>query len=156
MCLLFLFFFFQAEDGIRDVAVTGVQTCALPILAGFSMGTGEVTRYLGTYGSERVAKAVLVATIPPFLLKTADNPEGVDRAVFEGIKAAVLADRPAYIKAFLDNFYNLDTYAGIRISDQAWQGSFIAAVGASAYATWACVDSWLTDFRDDLRKINVP
>src|SRR5437660_946146 len=82
------------------------------ILAGFSMGTGEVTRYLGTYGAERVAKAVLIATIPPFLLKTADNPEGVDRAVFEGIKAAVLADRPASIKAFLDNFYNVDTYAG--------------------------------------------
>ncbi len=99
------------------------------ILAGFSMGTGEVTRYLGTYGSERVAKAVLIATIPPFLLKTADNPEGVDRAVFEGIKAAVLADRPAYIKAFLDNFYNVDTYAGTRVSDQAWQSSFIAAVG---------------------------
>ena len=126
------------------------------ILAGFSMGTGEVTRYLGTYGSERVAKAVLMGTIPPFLLKTADNPEGVDRAVFEGIKAAVLADRPAYIKAFLDNFYNVDTYAGTRVSDQAWQSSFIAAVGASAYATWACVDSWLTDFREDLRKINVP
>ena len=126
------------------------------ILAGFSMGTGEVTRYLGTYGAERVAKAVLVGTIPPFLLKTPDNPEGVDRAVFDGIKAAVLADRPAYIKAFLDNFYNVDTYAGTRVSDQAWQSSFIAAVGASAYATWACVDSWLTDFRDDLREINVP
>jgi len=89
-------------------------------------------------------------------LKTADNREAVDRAVFEGIKAAVLADRPASIKAFLDNFYNVDTYAGTRVSDQAWQSSFIAAVGASAYATWACVDSWLTDFRDDLRKINVP
>ncbi|TMK43500.1 MAG: alpha/beta hydrolase, partial [Actinobacteria bacterium] len=126
------------------------------VLAGFSMGTGEVTRYLGSYGSERVAKAVLIGTIPPFLLKTADNPEGIDRAVFEGIKAAVLADRPAYIKAFLDNFYNVDTYAGTRVSDQAWQSSFITAVGASAYATWACVDSWLTDFRDDLRKINVP
>src|SRR4051794_11520006 len=85
------------------------------ILTGFSMGTGEVTRYLGTYGAERVAKAVLMGTIPPFLLKTPDNPEGVDRAVFEGIKAAVLADRPAYVKAFLDNFYNVDTYAGTRI-----------------------------------------
>ncbi len=79
-----------------------------------------------------MAKPVLMATIPPFLLKTADNPEGVDRAVFEGIKAAVLADRPAYIKAFLDNFYNVDTYAGTRVSDQAWQSSFIAAVSASA------------------------
>ncbi len=84
------------------------------------------------------------------------NPEGVDRAVFEGIKAAVIADRPAYIKDFLDNFSNTDTYAGTRISDQAWQSSFITAVGASAHATWACVDAWLTDFRADLPAIDVP
>ena len=126
------------------------------VLVGFSMGTGEVTRYLGTHGSGRVSKAVLMGTIPPFLLKTDDNPEGVDRAVFEGIKAAVLADRPAYFKAFLDNFYNTDTYSGTRISEQAWQSSFITAVGASAYAAWACVDSWLEDFRDDLPEIDVP
>src|SRR2546422_10800037 len=107
------------------------------VLAGFSMGTGEVTRYLGTYGSERVAKAVLIGTIPPFLLKTADNPEGVDRAVFEGIKAALLADRSAYIKAFLDNSYNVDTYGGTRVTDQAWQSSFIPAGGDSAYAARA-------------------
>jgi non-heme chloroperoxidase len=126
------------------------------VLVGFSMGTGEVVRFFGTYGSDRAAKAVLMGSIPPFLLKTDDNPEGVDRSVFEGIKAAVIADRPAYLKAFLDNFYNTDTYAGTRISDQAWQSSFISAVGASAYATWACVDSWLTDFRADLREIDVP
>jgi non-heme chloroperoxidase len=126
------------------------------VLAGFSMGTGEVTRYLGAYGSARVAKAVLMGAIPPFLLKTADNPEGVEAAVFEGIKAAVIADRPAYFKDFLDNFYNTDTFAGTRISDQAWQNSFIVAVGASAYAAYACVDTWLTDFRADLPKIDVP
>jgi non-heme chloroperoxidase len=126
------------------------------VLVGFSMGTGEVTRYLGSYGSGRVSKAVLIGTIPPFVLKTDDNPEGVDRSVFEGIKSAVLADRPAYLKSFLDNFYNTDVYAGTRISDQAWQSSFITAVGASAYATWACVDTWLTDFRADLPKIDVP
>src|SRR6266851_7672338 len=125
-------------------------------LVGFSMGTGEVTRYLGKYGSGRVRKAALLGAIPPFLLKTDDNPEGVDRAVFEGIKAAVIADRPAYIKDFLDNFSNTDTYAGTRISDQAWQSSFITAVGASAHATWACVDAWLTDFRADLPDIDVP
>ncbi|MFI5066380.1 MAG: alpha/beta fold hydrolase [Streptosporangiales bacterium] len=126
------------------------------VLVGFSMGTGEVTRYLGTYGSARVRKAVLMGAIPPFLLKTADNPEGVDQSVFGGIKAAVLADRPAYFKDFLDNFYNVDVLRPSRISDQAWQNSFNVAVAASAHAAYACVDTWLTDFRADLPKIDVP
>ena len=126
------------------------------VLCGFSMGTGEVTRYLGTYGSARVRKAVLMGAIPPFLLKTADNPEGVDGAVFDDIKAAVLADRPAFFKGFLDNFNNVDVLGGTRISEQAWQNSFAVAIGASAYAAHACVDTWLTDFRDDLPTIDVP
>jgi non-heme chloroperoxidase len=126
------------------------------VLVGFSMGSGEVTRYLGTYGSARVAKAVLMGTIPPFLLKTSDNPDGVDGAVFDEIKAAVLNDRPAFFKSFLDNFNNVDVLGGSRISEQAWQNSFIVAVGASPYAAHACVDTWLTDFRDDLPKIDVP
>jgi non-heme chloroperoxidase len=126
------------------------------VLVGFSMGTGEVTRYLGTYGSGRVRKAVLMGAIPPYLLKTDDNPEGVDQKVFDDIKAAVVADRPAYMKDFLDNFYNVDVLGGTRISDQAWQNSFVTAVGASAYAAEACVDTWLTDFRNDLPKIDVP
>jgi non-heme chloroperoxidase len=126
------------------------------VLAGHSMGTGEVTRYLGTYGSERVSKAALLAPIPPFLLKTDDNPEGVDGAVFEGIKAAILKDRDAYFKDFLDNFYNVDKLGGTRISDQAWQASFNVAAGSSPYATFACVETWLTDFRADLPKIDVP
>jgi non-heme chloroperoxidase len=125
-------------------------------LVGFSMGTGEVTRYLGTYGSARVRKAALLGAIPPFLLKTDDNPEGVDGQVFEGLKAAIVKDRYAYFKDFFDNFYNVDKLAPERISDQAYQASFIVAVGASPYATYACVDSWLTDFRDDLPKIDVP
>jgi non-heme chloroperoxidase len=126
------------------------------VLAGFSMGTGEVTRYLGTYRSSRVRKAALFGAIPPFLLKTDDNPEGVDRDVFDGIKAAIVADRYAYFKDFLDNFYNVDKLGGTRISDQAWQASFNVAAGASPHATYACVDAWLTDFRQDLPKIDVP
>ena len=118
------------------------------------MGTGEVTRYLATYGSARVSKAALLAPIPPFLLKTDDNPDGVDAAVFDDIKAAVIADRPAYFKNFLDNFYNIDVLAGTRVSDQAWQNSFNIAVAASAHAAHACVDTWLTDFRDDLPMID--
>jgi non-heme chloroperoxidase len=126
------------------------------VLVGFSMGTGEVARYLGTYGSARVAKAVFMGAIPPFLLKTGDNPEGVDGSVFDEIKAAVVTDRPAYFKNFLDNFYNVDVLGGTRISEQAWQNSFTVAIGASPYAAHACVDTWLTDFRDDLPKIDVP
>jgi non-heme chloroperoxidase len=126
------------------------------VLVGFSMGTGEVVRYLGAYGSARVAKAVLLGVIPPFLRKTGDNPEGVDGSVFDDIKAAVVNDRPAYFKDFLDNFYNVDVLGGTRISEQAWQNSFTVAIGASPYAAHACVDTWLTDFRDDLSKIDVP
>jgi non-heme chloroperoxidase len=126
------------------------------ILVGFSMGTGEVTRYLGTYGSERVRKAALLGALPPFLLKTDDNPEGVDGEVFEQIKAAIVKDRYAYFKDFFDNFYNVDKLMPERISEQAWQASFGVAAGASPFATYACVDTWLTDFRDDLPKIDVP
>jgi non-heme chloroperoxidase len=126
------------------------------VLVGFSMGTGEVTRYLGRYGSARVAKAVLLGAIPPFLPKRDDNPEGVDGQVFEDIKAAITADRYAYLKDFLDNFYNVDVLAPERISDQAWQASFNVAVASGPHATYVCVDTWLTDFRDDLPKIDVP
>jgi non-heme chloroperoxidase len=126
------------------------------VLAGFSMGTGEVTRYLGTYGSDRVRQAVLMGAIPPFLLKTDDNPEGVDGSVFDGIKKAVIADRPAYFKDFLDNFYNVDVLGGTRISDQAWQASFNTACVASPLAAHDCVNSWLEDFREDVARIDVP
>src|SRR5947208_4160776 len=126
------------------------------VLVGFSMGTGEVTRYLGTYGSKRVSKAALLGAIPPFLLKTADNPEGLDGQVFEGIKAAIVKDRYTYFEDFLNNFYNVDVLGGSRISDRAWQASFNVAAGASPFATYACIDTWLTDCRADLAKIDVP
>ena len=125
-------------------------------LVGFAMGTGEVTRYLATYGSSRISKAVLMGAIPPFLLKTDENPDGVEQSVFDNIKAAVIADRPAYFKNFLNNSYNVDVLAGTRVSDQAWHNSFNVALTASAHAAHACIDTWLTDFRDDLPMIDVP
>ncbi|GAA0384960.1 arylesterase [Acrocarpospora corrugata] len=125
-------------------------------LVGFSMGTGEITRYLGRHGSERVRKAVLMGAIPPFLLQTADNPDGVDGKVFDAIKESIVHDRPAYLKEFLDNFYNVDVYRGTRISDAAWQNSFVVATLASPYAEYACVDAWLTDFRADLPHFDMP
>ena len=125
-------------------------------LVGFSMGTGEVTRYLGSRGSARVRRAALLGALPPFLLKTDDNPEGLDGEVFDGIKAAILGDRFAYLETFLIDSYNADVLGGSRISDQAWHAAFIAALGASAHAMHACVDTWLTDFRPDLRRFDVP
>lgn len=126
------------------------------ILAGFSMGSGEVTRYLSSYGSARVAKAALFGPIPPFLLRTDDNPDGVEQSVFDGLMDAIVADRPAFLKAFLDDFNNVDKLGGSRISEQAWQAQWNVAVGASPIATLACVPSWLTDFRRDVPRIDVP
>lgn len=126
------------------------------VLAGFSMGTGEVTRYLGAYGSAGVGKAVLLGAIPPFLLRTDDNPEGVPRAVFDGIEAAIVADRYAYFDTFFADFYNTDALAPGRIGDAAPRASFQVAAGSSPYATHACVGTWLTDFRADLPNNDVP
>src|ERR1700732_1920963 len=126
------------------------------VLAGFSMGTGEVTRYLGTHGSAGVSKAALFGVIPPFLLQTDDNPKGVPGEVFDGIKQAIVADRYAYFDDFFANFYNTDVLAPERIGDAALRASFQVAAGSSPYATYACVDTWLTDFRGDLPKIDVP
>src|ERR1022692_3052442 len=125
-------------------------------LVGFSMGGGEVARYLGKYGSKGVSKAVIISGIPPFLLKTADNPEGVDGSVFEGIQKAVAADRYAFFTDFFKNFYNTDLLLGKRVSDQAVQSSWNVAAGASATASLACVPTWYEDFRKDLTRIDVP
>jgi non-heme chloroperoxidase len=126
------------------------------ILAGFSMGTGEVTRYLGAYGSARVSKGVLVSPIPPFLLQTDDNAEGLPASLFDGFVRTAAADQPAWMKGFLDNFYNYDVLGGKLISEQAYRANWNVAAGASALATVACIPTWETDFRADLPKIDVP
>jgi non-heme chloroperoxidase len=125
-------------------------------LVGHSMGTGEVTRYLSTHGSARVARGVLVSPIPPFLLQTADNPEGLPGSLFDEFAKEAKADAPAFLKGFLDNFYNFDEYRGTLVSDQAFQASWNVAAGASAVAAVACIATWETDFRQDLPKIDVP
>ena len=90
-------------------------------LVGHSMGTGEVTRYLSRYGSARVARGVLVSPIPPFLLQTEDNPDGVPASPFEGFVQAARQDTPAGMKGFLDNFYNMEKLRGTLISEQAYR-----------------------------------
>lgn len=125
-------------------------------LVGFSMGGGEVARYIGKHGPKGVSKAVIIGGIPPYLLKTSDNPEGVDGSVFEGIQKAVAADRYAFFTEFFKNFFNMDVFLGKRISEQAVQASWNVAAGASATASLACVPTWHEDFRNDLVRIEVP
>jgi non-heme chloroperoxidase len=125
-------------------------------LVGFSMGTGEVTRYIGKYGTKRVRKAVLIGTLGPYLVKTADNPQGVDTSAFEGIKAAIAADRPALLMNFLRNFYNYDVTGGKLVSEHVLQDNWNVAVGASAIGTLTCVDAWVEDFRQDIARNTLP
>jgi len=125
-------------------------------LVGFSMGTGEVTRYIGKYGTTRVRKAVLIGTLGPYLVKAAHNPEGVEAKVFEDIKAALRADRPAFLMDFLRNFYNYDVTGGKLVSERVLEDNWNVAAGASAIGTVACVDCWIEDFRKDVKKNTVP
>src|SRR5438093_11986760 len=121
-----------------------------------SMGGGEVARYMGKYGSKGVSKAVFIGSVPPFLLKTPDNPEGVDNAVFDGIQKAIVADRYMFFTEFFKNFYNTDVFLGKRVSEQAVQAGWNLAAGASATASLACVPTWHEDFRQDLKRVDVP
>src|SRR5229473_3195272 len=126
------------------------------VLAGFAMGTGEVARYLAAHGPGRVKAAVLIAPLLPCLLKTGDNPGGIDRTVFDRLTARIAADRPAAMKDFMDHSYNIDLLDGSRVSDQAWQNSFYVAISASARAALGCVAACLEDFRGDLATIGIP
>jgi non-heme chloroperoxidase len=124
---------------LRDVA-----------LVGFSMGGGEVARYLGKYGSDGVRKAVIISGVPPYLL------DSVPRSVFDGLEAAAKADRYAFFTEFFKNFYNTDVLLAKRVSSQAVEASMAAAIRSSAFATVACIPTWYTDFRPDLDRIDIP
>ena len=127
------------------------------VLVGFSMGSGEVGRYISAYGSARVAKAVFLGSLEPFLLQTDDNPTGVPQSVFDGLTEAVTADRYAFFTEFFKNFYNTDTFLGTpRLSEEALRASWNLAASSGAYASIAAQPTWLTDFRADIPRIDVP
>jgi non-heme chloroperoxidase len=142
-----------AEDLRKLVTHLNLSNFAL---VGFSMGGGEVARYIGKYGSKGVSRAVFISSVPPYLLKTADNPDGVDAGVFDGIQKAVAADRYAFFTEFFKNFFNTDVFLGKRISEEAVQASWNVAASASATASLACVPTWHEDFRADLGRVEVP
>ncbi|MGY2873642.1 non-heme chloroperoxidase [Marmoricola sp. URHA0025 HA25] len=126
------------------------------VLVGFSMGTGEVGRYLGTYGSDRVAKAVFLGSLEPYLLQAEDNPEGVPQSVFDGLLDAVTSDRYAFFTQFFAGFFNTDEFLGNRLSQEALDANQQLAYNASPYASVWAQPTWLTDFRADIEKIDVP
>jgi pimeloyl-ACP methyl ester carboxylesterase len=125
-------------------------------LVGHSMGTGEVTRYIGKHGAGRLRRVALIGTLGPYLVKAPDNPEGVDASVFEGIRDAIRSDRPAYMLEFLRQFYNYDVDGGRLVSERVLESNWNIAVGASAIGTLACVDAWVEDFRGDIPRNDVP
>ena len=126
------------------------------VLVGFSMGTGEVTRYLAAYGSAGVRAAVLLGALPPYILQAEDNPQGVPDSVFDGLKQAHVDDRYAFFDSFLGSSYNADASMPERLSEAALRASLQVAAGSGPHASYACIDAWLTDFRGDLPKIDIP
>jgi len=125
-------------------------------LVGHSMGTGEITRYIGKYGTKRLWKTVLIGTLGPYLLKAADNPDGVPASVFDEVRAGIKADRPAAVMEFLKNFYSVGGPDGKLVSERVIEANWTVAMGASPIGTLACVDSWVEDFRKDIARNDVP
>jgi non-heme chloroperoxidase len=125
-------------------------------LVGHSMGTGEITRYIGKHGTKRLRKAVLIGTLGPYLVKAPDNPEGIDASVFSGIQAGLKADRPATLMEFLKNFYSVGGADGKRVSERVIEANWAVAIGASPIGTAACVDAWIEDFRKDIARNDLP
>jgi non-heme chloroperoxidase len=126
------------------------------VLVGFSMGSGEVARYLGVYGSQRVAKAAFLGSLQPFLLQTPDNPTGVPQSVFDGIAQQAEADRYTWYENFFVDFFNTDETLGSRLSEAALRANWATAISSAPIAAYACVPAWLTDFRADVERIDVP
>ncbi len=123
------------------------------VLVGFSMGTGELARYVATYGTARVAKLAFLASLEPFLVERDDNPDGVPQKVFDDIAAAARNDRYAWFTQFYRDFYNLDETLGSRISEDVVRANWNTATSSSPVAAYAVVSSWIEDFRDDTEAV---
>lgn len=145
-------------DTFADDLKVVIDTLGLTdvILVGFSMGTGEVGRYVGRYGTSGLSKLVFLAPLEPFLIKTGNHEVGLDPSVFAGVHDAATKDRFAHYAAFASDFYNTDVYLGDRVSEYVVQHAINDASQSSAYATLHSIEAWSTDFREDITKIDIP
>jgi non-heme chloroperoxidase len=125
-------------------------------LIGLSLGTGEVARYIGVHGTQRLRACVFIESLAPSFTKSADNPKGVDRAGVGTVQQAILHDRPAWLTATMNDFLNLDQLLGTRVSEDAVRNLWNTGADASPIATWACPLTWLEDFQDDVKRIDIP
>ncbi|MET1005239.1 MAG: alpha/beta hydrolase [Propionibacteriaceae bacterium] len=125
-------------------------------LVGFSLGTGEMARYIGTRGTGRLASCVFIESLAPSFTKSDDNPKGVDEAGVAAVQQAILDDRFLWLTGLLRDFLNLDDYLGKRVSEDTVRNLWNAGSEASPYATWACVPTWLDDYRQDITRIDIP
>jgi non-heme chloroperoxidase len=125
-------------------------------IIGFSLGTGELARYIGRYGTGRLRGCVFIESLAPSYAKSAENPQGVDEAAVAGVQQAILDDRFAWLTGLLGDFLNLDDYLGRRVSEETVRSMWNAGAEASPVATWACPPGWLEDFGEDIKRIDVP
>ena len=125
-------------------------------LIGFSLGTGELARYIGTFGTDRLKGCVFIESLAPSFAKSGDNPEGVDEAGVAGVQQAILDDRYAWLTGLIGDFLNLDDYLGERVSEETVRAIWDAGADASPWATWACPPGWLEDFGEDIKRIDIP
>ncbi|MCW2984788.1 MAG: hydrolase [Conexibacter sp.] len=125
-------------------------------LVGFSLGTGELARYVGSHGTDRLKACVIIESLAPSFVKSDENPNGIDQAGVDGVRQAILDDRPAWLTGLIGDFLNLDDYLGTRVSEDTVRNLWIDGAAASPFATWACVLTWLDDFTRDIQRIDVP
>ena len=125
-------------------------------LVGFSLGTGELARYIGKYGTDRLASCVIIESLAPSFARSDENPQGVDETAIAALQQTIRADRFAWLTGLLHDFLNLDDYLGKRVSEETVRASWNAGAEASPIATWSCPPGWLDDFSDDITRIDVP
>lgn len=128
----------------------------LPSLVGYSMGTGEVARYISRYGSQNVDRAVFISGIPPFLMQSPENPAGLGDDVRLQIEKAIQQDRLTFLTSFFETMYNANVLLGSRLTEEELRYSWNIGSMASPHATLKCVGTWWTDFRGCVTRIDVP
>ena len=146
---------FDTLSGDLDTVLRTLDLSDVSIVS-FSLGTGELARYIGRFGTERLRSAVFIESLTPTFAQGPDNPTGVDAAGVKGVQQAILDDRFAWLTGMMDNFLNLDDYEGTLVSPDTVRAMWSAGAAASPYATWACPQGWLEDFSADLARVDIP